>query len=103
MVATSTFAKHFPPGRVLTVVGTNYQTYGTRSATVLNRLFSTPHEFGWNYNRSDGLVKQIAAQLPGAPRTFVHKCHGGDDSLDHGARSVRGGHAVLSRRRRTSS
>ena len=44
-------------------------------------MFSTPHEYGWNYNRSDGLVKQTAAQMPGAPRTFVHKCHGGDDSV----------------------
>jgi hypothetical protein len=26
-------------------------------------------------------VKQSAAQLDGAPRTFVHKCHGGPDSL----------------------
>jgi hypothetical protein len=34
-----------------------------------------------NYNRSDGLVKQENAQIPGAPRTFVHKCHGGPDSL----------------------
>jgi pimeloyl-ACP methyl ester carboxylesterase len=75
------FSKHFPPARVLTVVGTNYKTYGTRIASILNRLSSTPHEFGWNYNRSDGLVKQTSAQLPGAPRTFVHKCHGGPDSL----------------------
>ncbi len=75
------FSKHFPPARVLTVVGTNYKTYGTRIASVLNRLSSAPQEFGWHYNRSDGLVKQTAAQLPGAPRTFVHKCHGGVDSL----------------------
>ncbi len=75
------FSKHFPPERVLTVVGTNYKTYGTRIASALNRLSSAPQEFGWNYNRSDGLVKQTAAQLPGAPRTFVHKCHGGVDSL----------------------
>src|SRR5688572_582315 len=75
------FAKHFPPERVLCVVGTNYRTYGTRVATVLNRLFSTPQEYGWNYNRSDGLVKQTSAQLPGAPRTFIHKCHGGPDSV----------------------
>jgi hypothetical protein len=75
------FAKHFPPSRLLTVVGTNYKAYGTRIATLLNRLSSAPQEFGWNYNRSDGLVKQGSAQLPGAPRTFVHKCHGGDDSL----------------------
>ena len=63
------------------MVGTNYKSYGTRSATLLNRLSSAPQEFGWNYNRSDGLVKQISAQLPDSPRTFVHKCHGGDDSL----------------------
>lgn len=75
------FARHFPPPRVLTVVGTNYRTYGARAASALNRMISAPQEYGWNYNRSDGLVKQAAAQLPGAPRTFVHKCHGGDDSL----------------------
>ena len=54
---------------------------GSRMASLLNRFTSTPHEFGWTYNRSDGLVKQSSAQLPGAPRTFVHKCHGGPDSL----------------------
>jgi hypothetical protein len=75
------FSKHFPPERVLCVVGTNYRSYTTRVATTLNRLFSAPHEYGWTYNRSDGLVKQSAAQLPGAPRTFIHKCHGGDDSV----------------------
>jgi hypothetical protein len=75
------FHKHFPPKRLLTVVGTNYRSYATQGASRLNRLFSTPHEYGWNYNRSDGLVKQTAAQMPGAPRTFVHKCHGGDDSI----------------------
>ena len=26
-------------------------------------------------------MKQAYAQIPGAPRTFVHKCHGGPDSL----------------------
>ena len=45
------------------------------------QVLLAPHEYGWNYNRSDGLVKQSSAQLPGAPRTFVHKCHGGDDSI----------------------
>jgi pimeloyl-ACP methyl ester carboxylesterase len=75
------FPKFFPPERVLCVVGTNYKTYGTRVATGLNRLFSTPQEHGWTYNRSDGLVKQSSAELPGAPRTFVHKCHGGFDSI----------------------
>jgi hypothetical protein len=66
---------------VLTVVGTNYRTYGPVVASWLNRAFSVAGEFGPNYNRSDGLVKQAFAQLPGAPRTFVHKCHGGPDSL----------------------
>jgi pimeloyl-ACP methyl ester carboxylesterase len=75
------FEKHFPPERLLTVVGTNYRTYGTTAASWLNRMFSAPGEFGPNYNRSDGLVKQVSAQIPGAPRTFVHKCHGGPDSL----------------------
>jgi hypothetical protein len=63
------------------VVGTNYRTYGPAIASWLNRAFSVAGEFGPNYNRSDGLVKQTFAQLPGAPRTFVHKCHGGPDSL----------------------
>lgn len=75
------FDRHFPPERVLCVVGTNYRTYTERVATGLNRLFSTPQEYGWSYNRSDGLVKQSAAQLPRAPRTFIHKCHGGYDSV----------------------
>jgi hypothetical protein len=75
------FAKHFDPQRLLTVVGTNYRTYSVSAASWLNRLFSVEDEFGPTYNRSDGLVKQAYAQLPGAPRTFVHKCHGGFDSL----------------------
>ena len=75
------FGKHFPVERLLTVVGTNYRSYGTGIATALNRFFSSPGEYGPNYNRSDGLVKQISAQIPGAPRTFVNKCHGGFDSL----------------------
>jgi hypothetical protein len=75
------FSRHFPSERVLTVVGTNYKTYGPMVASWLNRAFSVEGEFGLNYNRSDGLVKQTNAQLPGAPRTFVHKCHGGPDSL----------------------
>ena len=75
------FSKCFPPARVLCVVGTNYKTYGSRVATNLNRLFSAPQEYGWTYNRSDGLVKQSSAELPDAPRTFIHKCHGGPDSV----------------------
>lgn len=75
------FKDHFPLKRLLTVVGTNYRTYDVGIASRLNRLASVSGEFGPNYNRSDGLVKQAFAQIPGAPRTFVHKCHGGFDSL----------------------
>lgn len=75
------FSKHFPLDRLLTVVGTNYRSYNTQAAAVLNRLFSVAGEDGLNYNRSDGLVKQSFAQIEGAPRTFLHKPHGGFDSL----------------------
>lgn len=87
----------FPLERLLTIVGTNYRTYGVAAASWANRLFSIGGEYGWTYNRSDGLVKQSYAQINGddfdptkynwtqpvgrAPRTFVHKCHGGSDSL----------------------
>lgn len=75
------FDKHFPVDRLLTVVGTNYRTYSVAVSSWLNRLFSVAGEGGPTYNRSDGLVKQSSAELPGAHRTFVHKCHGGNDSL----------------------
>jgi hypothetical protein len=75
------FHKHFDSRRLLTVVGTNYRSYGVSVSAWANRLFSVEDEFGPNYNRSDGLVKQQYAQIPGSPRTFVHKCHGGVDSL----------------------
>jgi PGAP1-like protein len=75
------FKDHFPVDRLLTVVGTNYRTYSVGAASWLNRLFAVAGEGGPTYNRSDGLVKQAFAQIPGAPRTFVHKCHGGQDSL----------------------
>lgn len=75
------FQKHFPLERLLTVVGTNYRSYNVGVSSRANRLFSVSGEFGPNYNRSDGLVKQAYAQIPDAPRTFVHKCHGGFDSL----------------------
>jgi hypothetical protein len=80
-VAYVNFGKHFDPQRLLTVVGTNYRTYEVTVSSWANRLFSVEGEYGPNYNRSDGLVKQQYAQIPGAPRTFVHKCHGGFDSL----------------------
>jgi len=75
------FKDHFPLERLLTVVGTNYRSYSTVPATILNQFFSVPGEYGSTYNRSDGLVKQAFAQIPGAPRTFLNKCHGGFDSL----------------------
>jgi hypothetical protein len=75
------FKDHFPLDRLLTLVGTNYRTYSVAASSLLNRLFSVSGEGGPTYNRSDGLVKQTYAQIPGAPRTFVHKCHGGPDSL----------------------
>ncbi|NEP37148.1 hypothetical protein, partial [Moorena sp. SIO3B2] len=75
------FEKHFPLERLLTIVGTNYKSYNLRQASFLNRVFSPRYEFGSNYNRSDGLVKQFSAQIPGAPRTFIHKSHGGFDSV----------------------
>lgn len=75
------FHKHFDPRRLLTVVGTNYGTYAIQASSWLNRLVSVAGEFGLNYNRSDGLVKQDDAQIDGSPRAFVHKCHGGNDSL----------------------
>lgn len=71
----------FPVERILTVVGTDYRSYGPAAATLANRLSSLFDEGTLSTNRSDGLVKHSAAQLPGAPRTFVNKCHGGADSL----------------------
>jgi hypothetical protein len=75
------FKDHFPLERLLTVVGTNYRTYAVGVSSWMNRLVAVAGEGGPTYNRSDGLVKQAYAQIPGAPRTFVHKCHGGNDSL----------------------
>jgi hypothetical protein len=60
-------ARWFPITRILTVVGTNYRAYGTTAASMMNRLSSLFDEGSLEYNRSDGLVKQAAAQLPGAP------------------------------------
>ena len=75
------WAACFDVERVLTVVGTNYRTYGPGVAAAVNRFSNLFDEGTLAQNRSDGLVKQASAQLPGAPRTFVHKCHGGPDSL----------------------
>lgn len=73
--------EYFDVTRLLTIVGTNYRTFDVRASRWANRFFSVAEEFGPAYNRSDGLVKQAYAQIPGAPRTFVNKCHGGRDSL----------------------
>ncbi|MEM7716882.1 MAG: hypothetical protein AAF349_25560 [Cyanobacteria bacterium P01_A01_bin.68] len=75
------FHQYFPTERLLTIVGTNYRTYDKPSMSFANRLFSIEDEYGTNYNRSDGLVKQTYAQIPGVPRTFIHKSHSGIDSL----------------------
>jgi len=80
-ISYKNFAKHFPLHRLLTIVGTNYRSYNNPISSSINRLFSLEEPYGVNYNHSDGLVKQEAAQIPGSARTFVHKCHGGPDSL----------------------
>ena len=73
--------KTFEPRRMLTVVGTDFTSYGVQVASWGNRLSNLADGGGVSGNHSDGLVMQAAAQLPGSPRTFVHKCHGGRDSL----------------------
>ncbi|MFB2968445.1 esterase/lipase family protein [Aerosakkonema sp. BLCC-F183] len=80
-ISYKNFHKHFPLKRLLTIVGTNYRSYNNPISSRLNRLFSLEGELGTSYNRSDGLVKHIAAQIPGSARTFIHKCHGGPDSI----------------------
>lgn len=75
------FSKHFPLDRLLCVVGTNYRAYRNQTAAFLNRISPIDGELGMNFNRSDGLVKQACAQIDGAPRTFMHKSHGGFDSI----------------------
>lgn len=75
------FERYFPLDRLLCVVGTNYQAYQNQAAALLNRLSPVMGELGMTYNRSDGLVKQSCAQIDGAPRTFIHKPHGGFDSI----------------------
>jgi pimeloyl-ACP methyl ester carboxylesterase len=71
----------FDTRRILTVVGTDYRSYSNKFASLGNRIATLIDDGTLSYNRSDGLVKQSSAQIPGAPRTFVHKCHGGRDSL----------------------
>ncbi|GIG27809.1 hypothetical protein Cma02nite_04090 [Cellulomonas marina] len=75
------WAECFDVRRVLTVVGTNHRAYGVAVASAANRLATLLDEGTLAHHRSDGLVLHSSAQLPGAPRTFVHKCHGGPDSL----------------------
>ncbi len=80
-VSAVNFHKYFPLERLLSVVGTNYKSYRNTTSSFLNRMSAMPGEFGLNYNRSDGLVKQSCAQIDGTPRTFMHKSHGGIDSI----------------------
>jgi PGAP1-like protein len=80
-VSAVNFHQYFPLERLLCVIGTNYKTYRNTASSFFNRMASMPGEFGTNYNRSDGLVKQTCAQIDGAPRTFTHKSHGGVDSI----------------------
>lgn len=79
--AAVNFSKYFPLDRLLCVIGTNYRDYNSRAASALNRIAPISGEMGLTYNRSDGLVKQSCAEIPGAPRTFMHKPHGGFDSI----------------------
>lgn len=74
-------ARTFDAKRVLTIVGTDFRSYGNRAATVLNQLTNLADAGGVAGNHSDGLVMHSAAQLPGSPRAYIHKCHGGRDSL----------------------
>ena len=67
--------------RILTVVGTDFRAYDIKAASLANQISNLLDNGGISGNHSDGLVLQQAAQLPGSPRTFVHKCHGGRDSL----------------------
>jgi pimeloyl-ACP methyl ester carboxylesterase len=72
-------APHFPPERILCVVGTNHRAYNVAIATKLNQFVSWLQ--GQDQNHSDGLVKQLSATLSGAHRADVFKSHGGKDSL----------------------
>jgi len=74
-------AKLVDSTKLLTVVGTDFRSYGNKVASIANQLTNLADGGGAGGNHSDGLVMQSAAQLPGSPRTFIHKCHGGRDSL----------------------
>ena len=74
-------AKPFPLDRFLTVIGTNYRTFGTVAGTC-----AQSHLLGRGRVRTQLQPQRWAGEDrqrrdPGAPRTFVHKCHGGPDSL----------------------
>jgi len=69
----------FDPRRLLCVIGTSWRTYAVGASVALNQLASWLQ--GQDQNCSDGLVKQECAALKDAHRAYVHKCHGGSDSL----------------------
>lgn len=67
---------NFNPERCLCIIGTDHRAYGARVAAWLNSLGDW-----WGSRGSDGLVKQENAAIKGAYRAYVHKPHGGRDSL----------------------
>ena len=74
--------EHFDLRRFLTVVGTNYRTL-RREGVVLGEpaVLGRPTSSARTTTGATGWSSSSTAQIPGAPRTFVHKCHGGVDSL----------------------
>ena len=62
-------SKSFDPEGMLCVVGTDHWSYEMWVSKVLAG------------KKSDGLVKQANASVEGAYKAYVHKCHGGNDSL----------------------
>jgi len=64
----SDISESFDPAGMLCVIGTNRWSYAVGSKYLTGK-------------RSDGLVQQNNAKVDGAYTAYVHKCHGGRDSL----------------------
>jgi len=62
-------SESFDPKAMLCVVGTDWKNYAIK----LSKLMAG--------KKSDGLVRQANAAVEGAHVAYVHKCHGGNDSL----------------------
>jgi pimeloyl-ACP methyl ester carboxylesterase len=71
--SSGTKVNYWDPARWLCVIGTREEGY----AAGLGRTGSLLRDNG----RSDGLVAQDHAWLEGCPRAYLHKIHGGPDSL----------------------